>query len=193
MAVVDVSGTYTATIQDRHGTISLQLTLEQSAATPLPNQPGPAVTGTLQVTGTPCFTSLDFVGALDGNVLNGAFTDGTSRINMQLTANGDQLAGPYNISGGPCDGKGGLVTFARTVSPATPTPTPPPSCVGDCDGSGDVTINEIITLVNFALGTSTDCSTCPDGIPANVTCPSEVTVSVIIQGVNHALSGCGGS
>jgi len=30
IAAVDVSGTYTATIQDKHGTTSLRLTLEQS-------------------------------------------------------------------------------------------------------------------------------------------------------------------
>jgi predicted aldo/keto reductase-like oxidoreductase len=67
------------------------------------------------------------------------------------------------------------------------------SCAGDCDGDGSVVINELIQLVNFALGTSTDCSTCPHGIPADVTCPSGVAIPVIIQGVNHALSGCGGS
>jgi hypothetical protein len=62
-------------------------------------------------------------------------------------------------------------------------------CVGDCDGSGMVTINELIQLVSFALGTSTDCSKCPSGILANITC-TQVTVPVIIQAVNNALSSC---
>ena len=193
IAAVDVSGTYTAAIQDRHGTISLRLTLSQSGATPLPGQPGPTVTGTMEVTGTPCFTSLEFVGALDGNVLNGAFTDAASRIDVQLTASDNQLAGPYSISAGPCSGSGGQITFTQTAAAATPTPTVAPSCVGDCDGDGSVMVDELIQLVNFALGNTTECSTCADGIPAGVTCPSGVTIAVIIQGVNHALSGCGGS
>ena len=28
------------------------------------------------------------------------------------------------------------------------------ACVGDCDGSGDVTVSEIILMVNIALGTA---------------------------------------
>jgi hypothetical protein len=52
-----------------------------------------------------------------------------------------------------------------------------------------VAINELIELVNLALGTSANCSTCPHGIPAGVTCPAGVTVSVIIRGVNDALKG----
>jgi hypothetical protein len=80
-------------------------------------------------------------------------------------------------------------TPTPTVTPTpTPPPTPPPGpCVGDCDDSGTVTISEVIQLVNFALGTSTDCSTCPNGIPGDVTCPSGVSVSVIIRAVNIAL------
>jgi hypothetical protein len=75
--------------------------------------------------------------------------------------------------------------------PITPRPTRPPAvCAGDCDGNGTVAINELIQLVTFALGTNTDCSMCPNGIPAGVPCPSGVTVSVIIQGVNAALNGC---
>jgi hypothetical protein len=59
------------------------------------------------------------------------------------------------------------------------------SCVGDCDSSGEVTVNELITLVNIALGTA-DNSACPHGIPAAAT----VDISLIIQAVNNALNGC---
>ena len=44
----------------------------------------------------------------------------------------------------------------------TPIQTPRPACVGDCDGSGVVTINELIKLVNIALG-SLDISACVAG------------------------------
>jgi parallel beta-helix repeat protein len=43
---------------------------------------------------------------------------------------------------------------------ATPTPAPPGSLVGDCNGDGYVTIDEVILAVNIALGTS-PMSMCP--------------------------------
>ena len=65
--------------------------------------------------------------------------------------------------------------------------TPPEVCVGDCDGTATVAINDLITLVNIALGTAQP-SACPHGIPSG----TEVTVAVIIQAVNNALNGCSG-
>jgi len=81
------------------------------------------------------------------------------------------------------------ISFGDEDVPSSPTPTPTPGfrCVGDCDGGESVTVNEIITLVNIALG-STQPSACPDGIPAG----AEVNVALILQAVNHALNGCGG-
>ncbi|MFI5398453.1 MAG: choice-of-anchor Q domain-containing protein, partial [Candidatus Binatia bacterium] len=58
-------------------------------------------------------------------------------------------------------------------------------CIGDCDGSGYVTVDEILTLVNMALGNG---GTCPSGLAAGVT----PDVSVILTAVNKALNGCGG-
>jgi len=89
-------------------------------------------------------------------------------------------------------------TFTLTPSP-TPTPPPlptatdthtptqaPPSCPGDCGGDGVVTIDELVTMVNIALGSRpvADCSagdTSGDG---------EITIDEIIQAVNRALNGC---
>jgi hypothetical protein len=78
--------------------------------------------------------------------------------------------------------------------PVTATPTPTPTapgatCVGDCDGGGAVTVNEIIVLVNMALGT-TQLAACPKGIPPAITDPSQINVALIIQAVNAALNGC---
>jgi hypothetical protein len=87
--------------------------------------------------------------------------------------------------------------------PSTPTPTPcvgncaPPSptpsptvtgaqCTGDCDGSGDVQINEIITCVNIALGTS-PLSACS---PCDANGDGQVAINEIITAVNNALNGC---
>jgi hypothetical protein len=64
--------------------------------------------------------------------------------------------------------------------------TPPTACPGDCNGDGNVTVNELIQGVNIALGTM-----------AVTECPSfdaddnnEVTVSELIKAVNNALTGC---
>ena len=62
-----------------------------------------------------------------------------------------------------------------------------PSCVGDCEGADTVVINDLITLVNIALGAH-EPSACPNGgLPIG----GEVDVAVIIQAVNNTLNGCG--
>lgn len=78
------------------------------------------------------------------------------------------------------------VTIVDEVPAPTPTPTPLP-CVGDCDGSRVVTVNEIIALVSIALGDAQP-SACPDGIPNG----AELNIAVLIQAVNSALNGCSG-
>src|SRR5579862_1345111 len=80
------------------------------------------------------------------------------------------------------------------LSLGQPTPTPTATataapCVGDCDGSGDVTVNEIIIMVNIALGT-TNLSACPAG---DADGSGDITVNEIIIAVNNALLGCGAS
>jgi hypothetical protein len=88
-------------------------------------------------------------------------------------------------------GYGVSVTFAlvptgsATATP-TPTPTPPESaCVGDCDGSGEVTVDEVITMVNITLG-NTQPSDCPNGIPVD----ADVDITLIVRAVNNALGVC---
>lgn len=60
------------------------------------------------------------------------------------------------------------------------------ACVGDCGGDGEVTVNEIITMVNIALGTAA-LDSCPVG---DANSDGEITVNEIIQAVNNALNGC---
>jgi len=62
------------------------------------------------------------------------------------------------------------------------------TCVGNCDGSGDVTVNEIIVLVNIDLGTA-DTSACPNGIPSG----AAVDITLIVKAVGGALTSCPGS
>jgi len=64
-------------------------------------------------------------------------------------------------------------------------PPPPPPCVGDCDGDGAVTINELLVGVNIVLGTA-PLSSCP----ALESTDGSVTISELIKAVGAALGGC---
>lgn len=75
-------------------------------------------------------------------------------------------------------------TGTQTLTPSlTPTPL---KCVGDCGGDRVVTVDEILRMVNIALGNAPigDCRAgdrSEDGI---------ITVDEILTAVNNALSGC---
>jgi virginiamycin B lyase len=76
-----------------------------------------------------------------------------------------------------------------TPQPATATPTPRPtpiSCVGDCDGNGQVTVDEILTMVNIALGNEvvTKC------LAGDANHDGQITVDEILTAVGNALNGC---
>ena len=60
------------------------------------------------------------------------------------------------------------------------------ACVGDCGGDSQVTVNELITMVNIALGTA-QLSACPVG---DANGDGDITVNEIISAVNNALNGC---
>jgi hypothetical protein len=86
------------------------------------------------------------------------------------------------------------ISIQEAVESATPTPSPtatptPVICVGDCDGSGEVTVNELITMVNIALGTA-PLSACPVG---DADGSGDITVNEIIKAVGVALNGCPGT
>ena len=68
----------------------------------------------------------------------------------------------------------------------SPTSTPAGNCRGDCNGSGDVTINELVTLVNIALENA-PISSCVAGDADE---SGMITVDEIVAAVNAALSGC---
>jgi cysteine-rich repeat protein len=69
----------------------------------------------------------------------------------------------------------------------TPTPTPPPpACVGDCNHNGVVAIEELITMIDIALGNIGDAS-CVAGDGND---DGRIDVAEIITAVNAALHGC---
>ncbi len=80
-------------------------------------------------------------------------------------------------------------TFSLAVTAALLALWPPTvsaACVGDCDGSGQVTVDEIIVMVNIALGTA-DIAQCPVADP---NADGQVSVDEIVTAVNAALNGC---
>jgi hypothetical protein len=62
----------------------------------------------------------------------------------------------------------------------------PPACTGDCNGDGEVTIDELLTMVNAALEV-VPASVCPAG---DANGDGEVTIDEILGAVNNALNGC---
>ena len=62
-------------------------------------------------------------------------------------------------------------------------------CVGDCNADGTVTVNELVTGVNIALGTL-QLARCPQFDAGG---DGEVSVNELVAGVRSALEGCGSS
>jgi len=93
----------------------------------------------------------------------------------------------------PSDGQAVRQDFTLQCTPVAPTPTPtpsptPPTCVGDCNGNRSVTVDELLTMVNIALGT-TNVSQCAAG---DANGDHQITIDEILTAVNNALNGCGG-
>lgn len=61
-----------------------------------------------------------------------------------------------------------------------------PACVGDCNGDSEVTVDEIITMVNIANGAA-PLEACPN---ADGNGDGEVSIDDIISAVNNANNGC---
>ena len=77
-----------------------------------------------------------------------------------------------------------LVLLGATSVARAQTPT----CTGDCNGDGMVTINELILGVSIALG-SQPLSACP---AFDCEHNQMVPINCLVQGVNNALESSGG-
>ena len=105
-----------------------------------------------------------------------------------MSLSGDAAAGYVGTFDVALDGLP-ATTPAPTATPtatATPATTPEP-CAGDCDNSGDVTVDELVKGVNIALDNA-DITTCPQ---FDLDGSGTVTVDKIVKAVNVALNGCG--
>ena len=73
-----------------------------------------------------------------------------------------------------------VVVVAQTATAATP------GCTGDCNGSGAVTVNEVITIANVMLGTASVSACLPGDADSN----GRITIDEVQAAVNNALAGC---
>ena len=83
------------------------------------------------------------------------------------------------------------ITPTATITPlvaatSTPTRTARSACVGDCNGDGTVTVDDIITMVDIVLGAA-PVDTCNAG---DANGDHEITIDEILTAVNHAMRGC---
>jgi hypothetical protein len=60
------------------------------------------------------------------------------------------------------------------------------SCAGDCNGNGQVSVDEILTIVDIALG-SAPLSECE---PGDADHDGQITINDILTAVDNALNGC---
>jgi hypothetical protein len=87
------------------------------------------------------------------------------------------------------DGKPDLATANeddQTVSILLNTAGPISTCVGDCEDDGEVTIDDIIKMVNIAL----QVSPIADCLAGDANKDGEITIDEILIAVNNALTGC---
>jgi sugar lactone lactonase YvrE len=77
----------------------------------------------------------------------------------------------------------GLILVLAYVASTCPAGA---QCVGDCNGDGQVSVGEIVTMVNIALG-NVDISTCTAG---DANHDDQITVNEILSAVIDALNGC---
>lgn len=84
----------------------------------------------------------------------------------------------------PCSGAGAVSQI--TIDDGQITVEGGSGCVGDCNGDNTVTVDEIVRMVNIALGTQ-ELSLC---LAADGNGDGQVTVDEIVQAVNNALNGC---
>lgn len=141
---------------------------------------------------------------------NPKMNDANGEASFEFTYQAPATPGTYTLFGAGCSVNSNLQTGGDAAARATyeivvgvgiptPTPTSPPpptptatsgtsACVGDCSGDGQVTVDELITGTNIALGL-TPLSACGvfDGNGDQA-----VTIDEILLAVNSGLNGCPG-
>jgi hypothetical protein len=133
-------------------------------------------------------TTATAASTLDGLTLQEAITNAAATAGndptVQMLLQTARLTPTPTVTVTPTPSATPTASATPTLS-ATPTSTPIP-CTGDCNTDGQVTIDELLTAVNIALG-NIPASTCEAG---DANRDSEITVDEILTAVNNALNGC---
>ncbi len=132
------------------------------------------------VCAVPCGTAAAQSGgtyAIESSVIGGGGTASAVGENVSLSVTiGEPNAGL--AAGGSYAVDGGFLS--------TPLASPNP-CVGDCSGDGQVTVDELVAMINIALGESAVASC----VAGDANGDGEITVDEILTAVSNTLNGCG--
>jgi hypothetical protein len=146
----------------------------------LPSGPPPMVTIDLKI-------GAGVSGIIPLHVYNQAAEASPPQQYTALLSVGDKLAVDQTcvpVPGQPpCTAPGSVSQVAITDGSIEVAGTP---CVGDCNGDGEVTVDELLTMVSIALGNA-QVSQCLVG-DANK--DDQITVDEILTAVGNALNGC---
>lgn len=144
-----------------------------STATPTGSQPATATATATAPSATQTSTATQTAPGATGTVTATATASPTGSLPVTTTATATATV-PV----------GATATLTAT---ATATATGMLPCPGDCNGSGEVTIDELIRLVNIALGNLPP--TCPAG---DLDSNGVIAINELVAAVNSALNGCPG-
>ena len=149
------------------------------------------LTAYVDSTGTPPVGSATAHGEYAGDTMPMGTLSFTSAMPFNLV----ELVLPYQPQGSTDFLVDNIMVITTTVVPtATPTPTPTPTptltpspaCVGDCNGDGQVTVNELVVMVNIVLE-QMPLIACT---PGDASRDGVIAVNEIVAGVDNALRRC---
>ncbi len=138
--------------------------------------PTPTETATCAPTGTPYCSNRC---PPSPTLAPGCYAPGGGWCMQNPQCASDEVCAPFALGSDCCS----CATFTPTPS-ATPTPTRN-NCTGDCNDDNQVTVDEIVTMVNLALNGGT--AGCAAG---DANRDGQITVDEIVTAVNYALNGC---
>jgi hypothetical protein len=110
---------------------------------------------------------------------------GRTSVTLDVTYHTEELCGPIGY-GFYRPGPDHTVSSPAYVVEIAQPPVLPFACVGDCDANGSVDVDEVVTVVNIALG-DMEASACSAGDADH---SGTITVDEIIAAVDKGLLGC---
>jgi CSLREA domain-containing protein len=178
----------TATNTDvSNNTSAFSLPFVIASPTPSPTETSPPETPTATFTHSP--TRTPTTQSASATATRTSQASATSSATATAVATASRTATPVVSATVTATGAVSPTATLTVAVTATETPTPvvtptaaPLVCTGDCDGSHTVSVGELVTGVNIALGTR------PPSACSGFEAP--VGVAQLVRAVNNALNGC---